>query len=90
MYILDSYNYRVLKWTSGDPLGYVVVGGTGGGTAFTQIGISYGIHVDSMFNIYISEQGNHRVTKWFFGNTTAGTLVRFDCPSIHKYLSGCI
>ncbi len=87
MYILDGSNYRVLKWTVGDPLGYIVVGGNGGGSAFTQIGISYGIYLDSMFNIYISEQGNHRVTKWFFGNTTAGTLVRFDCPFIHKYSS---
>jgi hypothetical protein len=85
MYILDSYNYRVLKWTSGDPLGYIVAGGSGSGTAFTQIGISYGLFIDSMLNIYISEQGNNRVTKWFFGNTTAGTLVRFDYHSMHKY-----
>jgi hypothetical protein len=83
MYILDGYNYRVLKWTVGDPLGYIVAGGSGSGTAFTQIGISYGLYVDSMFNIYISEQGNNRVTKWLVTNTTSGTLVRFYYHSIH-------
>jgi hypothetical protein len=83
MYILDGNNYRVLKWTVGDPLGYIVAGGSGSGTAFTQIGISYGLYVDSMFNIYISEQGNNRVTKWLVTNTTSGILVRFDYHSIH-------
>ncbi len=78
MYIVDSYNYRVLKWTSGDPLGYVVAGGNGNGAAFTQMGMSYGIYVDSQLNIYVSEYGNNRVTKWSNGNTTAGVLVRFD------------
>jgi len=83
MYILDSYNYRVLKWTVGDPLGYVVAGGHGSGSAFTQISLSYGIYVDSMFNIYVSEQTNNRVTKWLVTNTTSGILVRFDYHSIH-------
>jgi len=78
MYILDSYNYRVLRWTVGDPLGYIIVGGNGNGAAFTQIGTSYGIFVDSQLNIYVSEYGNNRVTKWTNGNTTAGVLVRFD------------
>ncbi|CAF3803800.1 unnamed protein product [Rotaria magnacalcarata] len=75
MYILDTTNYRVLKWTVGDTLGYVVAGGNGNGGAFTQIGVSYGIFVDAQYNIYISEQSNHRVTKWLNGNTTAGVLV---------------
>jgi hypothetical protein len=86
MYILDSYNYRVLKWTVGDPLGYIIVGGNGAGAAFTQIGMSYGIFVDSQLNIYVSEYGNQRVTKWTNGNTTAGVLVRFYYHSMHNIL----
>jgi len=76
MYIVDSYNYRVLKWTTGDPLGYVVAGGNGAGTGFNQFGLCYSLFVDSSFNIYISDNSYHRVTFWSVSNTTSGILVR--------------
>ncbi|CAF2697913.1 unnamed protein product [Rotaria sp. Silwood2] len=75
MYILDSNNYRVLKWQLGDPLGALVVGGRGSGTALNQIALSNGMFVDNQYNVYVSETANNRVTKWFNGNTTAGILV---------------
>jgi hypothetical protein len=75
MYILDTSNYRVLKWTVGDPLGYVVAGGNGAGSSLTQISTSYGMFVDSQLNIYISDSTNCRVTKWLSTNTTSGILV---------------
>lgn len=77
MYILDTSNYRVLKWQVGEPLGYVVAGGRGSGSTFDRIGATYGIFIDSQENIYLSEQTNHRVTFWTRGNTTAGVLVSF-------------
>lgn len=75
MFILDMNNYRVLKWQVGDPLGYIIAGGNGGGAAFTQIGVSYDIFLDSLLNLYVSEYGNNRVTYWTAGNTTASRLV---------------
>ncbi len=75
MFIMDTSNYRVLRWQLGDPLGYIVAGGNGYGSAFTQIGTCYALFVDSQYNIYISENDNHRVTKWSQTNTTAGILV---------------
>ena len=75
MYILDTNNYRVLKWQSGDPLGYIVAGGNGNGGGFNQISTSYAFFVDAQFNIYISDSSNCRVTKWSVTNTTAGVLV---------------
>ena len=75
MFILDGSNYRVLRWQKGEPVGIIVAGGNGGGAAFTQIGTSYAMFVDSQYNIYVSENTNHRVTKWFNGNTTTGLLV---------------
>jgi hypothetical protein len=75
MFILDRDNYRILKWQVGDTLGYVVAAGRGNGALFTQMGVSYGLYVDSNYNIYISEQSNHRVTLWYNGNLTAGVLV---------------
>lgn len=76
MYILDTTNYRVLRWKVGEPLGYVVAGGNSWGSALTQITTSYAIFVDSQRNVYVSENGNHRVTMWSPLNTTTGVLVR--------------
>lgn len=78
MFILDTSNYRVLKWQLGDPLGYVVAGGNGNGAAFTQIGTSYAFFVDNQNNVYVSEYSNHRVTEWFAQNRTSGVLVIYD------------
>ncbi len=75
MYILDSNNYRVVKWLRGEPLGFPVVGNRGAGSTLDKIGSSYGIYLDNQANIYVSEYSNHRVTKWYNGNTTAGILV---------------
>lgn len=75
MYILDCYNYRILRWQIGDQLGYVVVNGRGSGSTLDRIGLSYAMFVDSQYNIYVSEYGNHRVTKWSAGNNTVGQLV---------------
>ena len=75
MYILDTTNYRVLKWRFGDPLGYVIVGGNGAGSSLTQISTSYAMFIDNQYNIYVSDNANCRVTMWLSTNTTAGILV---------------
>lgn len=75
MYILDTFNYRTLRWVIGEPLGFVVTGGRGSGSTFDRMGVTYGMFVDAQENIYLSEQSNHRVTLWSNGNTTAGILV---------------
>lgn len=73
LYIYDSSNYRVLRWSIGDPLGFVVAGGRGSGTTLDKISTGYGLYVDSQFKVYVSEYGNHRVTMW--PNSTIGYLV---------------
>lgn len=75
MYILDTYNYRVMKWKVGELIGTVIVNGRGSGSTFDRIGRSHSMYIDSQFNIYVSEFGNQRVTKWMNGNNTAGVLV---------------
>ena len=75
MYILDTSNYRVLRWQFGEPLGYLVAGGSGNGAQVNQIGGSYSIFVDSNSNVYVSESTNHRVTFWSTTNTSYGIVV---------------
>lgn len=75
MYILDTTNYRVLKWKLGDQLGSIVVNGRGSGSTLDKIGASYAMCFDNLNNIYVSEYGNNRVTKWSLSNNTVGQLV---------------
>ena len=85
MFILDTYNFRVLQWQIGEPLGYIVAGGAGAGSGFNQISYSYGMFVDEMLNIYVSDSSNHRVTLWRRGNTTAGVLVSTLLVTMRTY-----
>lgn len=73
LYIYDSWNYRVLRWTIGDPLGFIVAGGRGAGTTLDKVSVGYGLHIDAQLNVYVSEYDNHRVTMW--SNSTVGYLV---------------
>lgn len=75
MYILDTNNYRVLRWSVGDTFGIIVVNGRGAGSTLDKIGLSYALCLDNQNNVYVSEAGNHRVTKWIAGNNTIGRLV---------------
>ena len=83
MYILDTNNYRVVKWVRGEPLGFSVVGNRGPGSTLDKFSTSYGMYVDKEMNIYVSDYANHRVTKWFNGNTTAGVVVSITSISMN-------
>ena len=76
MYIYDSLNARVQKVIIGQPLGFTVAGGRSAGTTLDRISAGNGLYVDDQSNIYVSENSNHRITIWYDGNTTAGTIVR--------------
>lgn len=75
MYILDSGNFRVVKWIPNQPLGFTVAGGRGTGATLDRIGTSYAVTLDAQSNVYVSDWTNHRVTMWLVGNTTLGFLV---------------
>jgi hypothetical protein len=67
LYVGDVSNYRVQKFppgsTSSTP-GTTVVGFYGTGSAANQIGSSFGLFVDSIGNIYVSDQSNNRIQKF--------------------------
>lgn len=77
MYILDTNNFRVLRWQLGESFGTVIVNGRGSGSTLDRIGLSYCMFVDMQYNIYISDQANHRVTFWTAGNNTISRIVGF-------------
>ena len=79
MFILDSTNYRVLRWQLNEPSGVIVAGGRGYGSVLNQLATCYAMFVDSQFNIFISDNTYHRIVRWSVTNTSAGQLVGSVC-----------
>jgi hypothetical protein len=73
-----------IKWYNGATLantsalttatGSTVAGGNGQGSAANQLYYPVGIYFDASGNIYVSDQGNHRIQKWAVGATTGTTV----------------
>ena len=64
VYVSESGNHRVAKWTRGAREGVVVAGGQGQGNSLAQLSCPSGIFVDQMDNVYVGDQANHRVMRW--------------------------
>ena len=66
MYIVDSGNHRIVRWTGNYSAGGTcIVGCTGSnGIAATQLKSPRDIKFDASGNIYVSDQGNNRVQKF--------------------------
>ena len=80
VYVLDTNNYRVQRWSRNGVNGTTVAGITGSaGTAASNntFGVSYGIYVDKYGFLYVSDQATHRVLRFPPGSTsgTSATVV---------------
>ena len=65
IYLLDSYNSRVVKWNSFGTNGTIVAGGNGQGTDPNQLYFPYGMFIEKdSLTIWIADAGNHRIVKW--------------------------
>ena len=56
-------------------MGFQVAGGNGTGSTLDKISFSYGLYVDDLHNVYVSDYGNHRVTLWMKNNASVGRVV---------------
>ena len=76
LYVADADNNRIQKWNNGASTGVTVAGLANGaaGTSTSALNHPVGIAFDSSYNMYISEQGNHRVIYWING-ASSGTVV---------------
>jgi trimeric autotransporter adhesin len=80
IYIADTYNHRIRKVTTEGIISTVAGNGTrgfsgdGGAATAAQLGHPYNVAVDSAGNIYIADNGNHRIRKVTAGiiSTVAG------------------
>ena len=74
IFVADTYNHRIQKWTPGATQGITVAGGNGYGSAANQFNSPNGIYVDSNGNIFVADYYNNRIQKWFRGYTRGITV----------------
>jgi len=74
IYITDTDNERVQKWSADGSTITTVAGGNGSGSGLNQFNNPKGVFVDLADNVYVSDQSNHRVLMWASG-ATEGVLV---------------
>ena len=75
VYVSDSLNHRVMKWTTGAKEDVVVAGGQGEGNRLGQLQRPSGIFVDQMGSVYVADQENHRVMLWKKGAKEGEVIV---------------
>jgi len=65
LYIVDSTNHRVVKWTLFGSTGVLVAGGNLSGNASNQLYEPQGMYLEKdSLTIWIADTGNHRIVKW--------------------------
>ena len=67
VYVADTNNHRIQFFSAGQSNGTTIAGVTlSPGSTPTQFNLPFGITVDSQFNIYVADYGNHRVQKFSY------------------------
>ena len=74
LYVADTINYRVMRWTNGASSGSIVAGDGTLGYSLNQLNQLSGVWVDSSSNLFVVDLGNNCVTKWALG-TSSGVVV---------------
>ncbi|CAF4839150.1 unnamed protein product, partial [Rotaria socialis] len=65
LYVADSWNHRVMRWTQGDKKqGTVIVGGHGEGAGANQFQYLRGLSFDRHGNLYVVDNENNRVQRF--------------------------
>ncbi|CAF2146365.1 unnamed protein product, partial [Rotaria magnacalcarata] len=64
LYVADSWNHRVMRWTQGAKQGTVIVGGNGPGSEANQFTGPEGLSFDRQGNLYVADRCNSRVQRF--------------------------
>jgi sugar lactone lactonase YvrE len=64
VYVSDWENHRIMRWVKGATQGSVIVGGNSGGGQSNQPNRPAGLSFDRHGNLYVVDNGNHRVQKF--------------------------
>ena len=76
IYIADTGNHRVQKWTPGATSGITVAGTGISGNSSSALSMPNDVYVAADGAIYIADTGNNRIQKWLPGATSGTTVIR--------------
>jgi sugar lactone lactonase YvrE len=67
VYVADTYNSRIQFFSAGQSNGTTIAGVTlSPGSTSGQFNLPFGVTVDTQFNIYVADYGNHRIQKFLY------------------------
>jgi hypothetical protein len=76
LYVSDTYNYRIVRYTPNATVGTVVAGGNGGGVGTNQLNLPRGLIYDVTTNSLIIANSNaNNIVRWVIGTTSWTLLV---------------
>ena len=79
LYVADTGNHRVIRFTrGGEQTGKVVAGGNGKGSDLNQLHFPFNVEVDNEGNVYVADPYNSRIVKWE-PNANEGIVVSEIC-----------
>lgn len=64
IFVVDSANHRVLRWTAGAQHGDIIAGGKGAGGRLDQLNYPRGVAIEHSGDVLIADTLNHRVVRW--------------------------
>ncbi|CAF4713090.1 unnamed protein product, partial [Rotaria socialis] len=65
LYVADTINHRIQFFRVGESNGTTIAGVTlSSGSNSNQLNLPFGLAVDSQFNVYVADYGNHRIQKF--------------------------
>ena len=78
VYVSDTENHRVMRWSKNERVGKMVAGGQGRGNSSGNLFRPSGILVDqTMGSVYVADQENHRLMRWS-KNAKVGEIIIGD------------
>jgi sugar lactone lactonase YvrE len=80
IYIADTNNARIVKWTEGTPYGQIVAGELGAGSGTAQLYGPMDMVVEKAGTIYITGTTNNRVQKWNRNAQRSETIINIQRP----------
>jgi len=83
LYVTDSQNHRIQKFSFNSIQGITVAGGISYGQNLSQLYLPSGVAIDQAGNVYVADSGNHRIVQWLIGarqgRIIAGNLTKIFC-----------
>ncbi|CAF3207937.1 unnamed protein product, partial [Rotaria sp. Silwood2] len=74
VFIADTGNHRVMKYSVNATIGEIVAGGNGQDIKLNTIGLPHSVFVDQLGSVYVVDKYNDRIVRWL-KDAQSGTVI---------------